>query len=179
MIDLFSTSQILLRDAGFYVRLQSVSGAPVICFEDEALIGFCSFFEEPQELIDRWKAFEGDILSRFAPQIRTAGDKAWNVYCVFLCAVPADGLQKRAVGWIEEDLERTRKVAGCGIASREDLIRVLLPVLPVQYQPVLQQEDLTERLRRRISDIAPQAAHVVLDPTVPASEAVRLLGERP
>ncbi len=179
MIDLLSTSQILLRDAGFSVRLHSLGRTPLVCFEDEVLIGFCSLFETPQELIGRWKAFEGDILGRFAPQIRAAGDKAWNVYCVFLCAAVADGPQKRAVSWIEEDLERTRKVAASGIASREDLVRVLLPVLPVQYQPVLQHEDLTERLLRRISDIAPQATHVVLDPAVPASEAVRLLGERP
>ena len=65
------------------------------------------------------------------------------------------------------------------IASREDLVRVLLPVLPVQYQPALQHEDLTARLQKRIADIAPQAAHSILDLEVPVSEAVRLLGERP
>lgn len=179
MIDLLSTSQILLRDADFTVRLNSVGHVPVVCFEDNALLGFCSAFEQPQELIDGWKAFEREILTRFAPSIRTAGEKAWNVYCVFLCGASADAAQKRAISWIEEDLERTRKIAGCDIASREDLVRVLLPVLPVQYQPALQHEDLTARLQRRIADIAPQAAQALLDLDISATEAARLLGERP
>lgn len=179
MIDLLSTSQILLRNAGFTVRLSSVGHRPVICFEDDALVGFCSLFEQTDELIEGWKAFESEILVRFAADIRAAGEKAWNVYCVFLCGGAGNGRQKRAVGWIEENLERTRKVAACEIASREDLVRVLLPVLPVQYQPALQHEDLTARLQKRIADIAPQAAHTILNLEVPVSEAVRLLGERP
>lgn len=179
MIDLLSTSQILLRDAGFDVRLSSVGHRPVVCFEDNALLGFCSSFDQTNELIEGWKAFESEILNRFAADIRAAGEKAWNVYCVFLCGGAADETQKRAVNWIEEDLERTRKVAACDIASREDLVRAMLPVLPVQYQPALQHEDLTARLQKRIADIAPQAEHAILDLEFPVSEAVRLLGERP
>ena len=179
MIDLLSTSQILLRDAGFTVRLSSVGSRSIACFEDNALLGFCSAFEQADELIRGWKTFESEILNRFAADIRSAGEKAWNVYCVFLCGGSADTVQRRAVSWIEEDLERTRKVAACDIASREDLVRVLLPVLPIQYQPALQHEDLTARLQKRITDIAPQAAHAVLDVDVPVAEAVRLLGERP
>lgn len=178
MIDLLATAQVLLRDGGYSIRLNSVGHAPAFCFEDAAILGFCRSFEGTQELIAGWKTFESEVLARFAPQIRAAGDKAWNVYCVLLCAEPADDGQKRAVSWIEEDLERTRKVAACGIASRVDLIRALLPILPVQYQPVLQQEDLTKRLQRRIADIAPQAQQVVLDQTVPPSEAVQLLAGR-
>ncbi len=178
MIDLLSTSQILLRDAGFTVRLSSVGHRPVVCFEDDALVGFCSAFDRAGELVEGWKAFESEILTRFAADIRAASEKAWNVYCVFLCAGSTDAVQKREVTWVEEDLDRTRKVAACDIASREDLVRVLLPVLPVQYQPALQHEDLTARLQKRIADIAPQAAHAILDPEIPVSEAVRLLGER-
>ncbi|MEA1015160.1 hypothetical protein [Sphingosinicella sp. LY1275] len=179
MIDLLSTSQILLRDGGFAVRLASIDQRPVVCFEDDALFGFCSAFEQPDELMNGWKLFERQILSRFAPNIRAAGEKAWNVYCVLLCGGPATTVQKRAVSWIEEDLERTRKIAGCDIASREDLVRVLLPLLPIQYQPALEPEDLTARLQKRIADIAPLAAHAMLDGDVPVDEAVRLLGERP
>lgn len=178
MIDLLSTSQILLRDAGFRVRLSSVNRRSVVCFEDNALLGFCGAFEQTDELLQSWKSFESEILGRFAVDIRAAGEKAWNVYCVFLCSGVSDTSQRRMVSWIEEDLERTRKVAACDIASREDLARVLLPVLPLQYQPALEQEDLTARLQRRIEDIAPQAAPGILDTNIPVAEAVRLLGER-
>ncbi len=116
------------------------------------------------------------LLTRFAAGFRTAGEKAWNVYCVFLCGSAADSVQNRQVRWIEENLERTRKIAACGLASREDLLRALLPVLPLQYQPVLRAEDVTERLQTRIRTIVPRASHVVLDQAVSPAEVVRLLG---
>lgn len=178
MIDLVSTAQVLLRDADYQVRLSSLRDSPMICFEDEALLGFCCAFPSPGDIIKKWKAYETEILTRFAPNFRAAGDKAWNVYCIFLCdSVPTD-IERRQVAWVEEDLERTRKIASAGIASREDLSRVLLPVLPVQYQPHLLNGDTTERLLRRIRDISPNAADVALDDETPAAEVVRLLGER-
>lgn len=179
MIDVLSPVQVILRSAGFLVRLETLAKAPLVCFEDDAILGFCYSFDQPQDLIEKWKAVEGEILTRFAPHIRGAGDKAWNVYSVFLCPSPANSSQKRAINWIEEDLDRTRKIAGCGIANREDLIRLMLPVLPIQYQPALEQIDLTDRLRRRIGDISPKAAEVALDEATSPTEVVRLLGDRP
>lgn len=178
MIDLLSTSQNLLKDAGFSVRLLSIGRSPVLCFEDSALIGFCCSFDTADDMLNRWKLFETEILTRFAPSFRAAGDKAWNVYCAFLCGSTATPEQKRKVSWIEEGLERTRKIAACGISSREELTRALLPVLPIQYQPVLLDADVTERLKKRIEDISPQVVHIALDPAVSAEEVVRLLGER-
>lgn len=178
MIDLLSTSQVLLRDAGFAVRLSSIQRSTVVCFEDGALIGFCSSFDTPGEMIKLWKQQEQEILARFAPNFRAAGEKAWNVYCIFLSSAPVNAAEKREIGWIEEDLDRTRKIASCGITSREELARVLLPVLPIQYQPVLLNEDATDRLKKRIRDIAPPAEQVALDPAVSAAEVVTLLGGR-
>ena len=51
MIDLMSNSQILLRNAGFTVRLSSAGHRPAVCFEDNALVGFCSSFEQTDELL--------------------------------------------------------------------------------------------------------------------------------
>lgn len=87
-------------------------------------------------------------------------------------------IQSREVRWIEEDLEKTRKIAACGVASREELLRALLPVLPLQYQPVLRPENVTERLESRIRNIAPTAFDFVLDQSVHPAEVVKLLGER-
>ncbi|RJG40826.1 hypothetical protein D3Y55_26710 [Mesorhizobium sp. DCY119] len=150
----------------------------MICFEDEALLGFCCAFPSAGELIKKWKFYETEILTRFAPNFRAAGDKAWNVYSIFLCDSAPTDIERREIAWVEEDLERTRKIAAAGIASREDLTRVLLPVLPIQYQPQLLEGDATERLRKRIRDISPNAAAVALDDDTPAAEVVRLLGER-
>jgi hypothetical protein len=176
MIDLLSTMQVVLREAGFTTRLTSIDRSPVVCFEDDALMGFGSVLSNPGELLEQWKATEMSLLTRYALDFRAAGEKAWNVYCVFLCGASADPSQSRQVRRIEEDLERTRKIAACGLASREDLVRVLLPVLPLQYQPALRAEDVTERLQRRIRTISPRASDVALDEAVPAAEVVRLLG---
>lgn len=178
MIDLLSTCQVLLKEANFTTRLSSLGRSSVVCFEDGALMGFCCTFATPDELLAKWKTTEQEILVRFAPNFRSAGDKAWNVYCVFLCdATPTDE-QKRVIGWIEEDLERTRKIAACGIASREDVTRALLPILPIQYQAVLLDTEVTERLKKRIADISPNAASIALDPSIPVAEVARRLGER-
>jgi len=176
MIDVLSAMQVVLREAGFATRLSSLDRSPIVSFEDDTLIGFGCVFESPDALLARWKTTEKSLLMRYAAGIRTAGEKAWNVYCIFLCGSAADTVHNRQVRWIEEDLEHTRKIAACGLATREDLLRALLPVLPLQYQPVLRPEDVTERLLTRIRTIAPRAAHVMLNPAVSPSEVVRLLG---
>lgn len=179
MIDLLSMAQVVLRDAGFSTRLASLDGTALVCFEDNALVGFCCTFDHPERLLAEWRARELALLTRFAASFRSAGDKAWNVYCAFLCGSQTDPAQTREIRWIEEDLERTRKIAACGIASREELVRVLLPVLPLQYQPELRAEDVTERLRRRIAAIAPNVVEVALDEAVSPVEVVRILGDGP
>ncbi len=176
MMDLISTLQVILREAGFTTHLTSIDRSPIVSFEDDTLMGFGCVFEDPGALLASWKATEMSLLTRYAPSLRTAGEKAWNVYCLFLCSSAAEPDQNRQVRWIEEDLDRTRKVAACGLASREDLVRALLPVLPLQYQPVLRAEDVTERLRTRVRTIAPRASDVALDESVLPAEVVRLLG---
>jgi len=175
MIDVLSTMQVVLREAGFTTRLTSVDRFPVVCFEDDDLMGFGCVFADASALLARWKATEMSLLTRYGTSLRAAGDKAWNVYCLFLCGPDADATQTRQVRWIEEDLEHTRKVTGCGLASREDLVRAMLPLLPLRYQPELQETEVTARLQRRIRTIAPQAAEVVLKEDVAPVEVVRLL----
>jgi len=177
MIDVLSTAQLALRDSGFVPRSRVVGRSTVVCFEDEALIGFCSVFDDVASLLQGWQAREQSILRQFTTSFHQAGDKAWNVYCIFLSAALPNPEEARQVRWIEEDLERTRKIAACGLASRDDVVRALLPVLPLQHQPKLEAEDATERLRRRITTLAPKAGMAALDPIVSPTEVVRLIGE--
>jgi hypothetical protein len=177
VIDLLSTMQAVLRDAGFRTRLISLERSPVLSFEDDIVIGFGCAFDDPDSLLTRWTSLEMSLLMRYAGNLRAAGDKAWNVYCVFLATRPGDTIQNRQIRWIEENLERTRKIAACGVGTREALVRALLPLLPLQFQPTLQAEDITLRLVRRIQSIAPRAAGVFLNEATPADEIARLLRE--
>jgi len=72
-----------------------------------------------------------------AAQFRAAGDKAWNVYSVFVTEARASIEEHRQVRWIEEDLERTRKITATGVIAREDVVKALLPLLPIMAKPVL------------------------------------------
>jgi hypothetical protein len=177
MIDILLTTQVILEQADFTVSLTSMDRSSVLCFEDDTLMGFVFVFEDPAALISGWKATEASLLNRYAPSFRVAGQKAWNVYCVFLCGPAVDRHQSRAIRWIEEDLDRTRKIAGCGLRIREDVSRTLMPILPLQYQPLLQIENATERLESRIRAIAPQASGVVLNDAVAPTQVAQLLGD--
>ena len=178
MIDVFSVLQVVLRDAGLSVRLLSVDRMSVVSFEDEAIIGFACVFDNPNKLLENWKSVEMAVLRRYAPNLRVAGEKAWNVYCVFLSGGAADPIQDRQVRRVDEDLQRTRKIAACGIANREDLIRAILPILPLQFKPMLVPENVTRRLRGRLESIVPNAADFVLDESTPPTEVVPLLREK-
>jgi hypothetical protein len=175
MIDLLSSAQILLREAGFATGLSSIDGSQLVRFEDDTLMGFGWVFTSADEMISHWKAIETALLTQYAPRLRGAGEKAWNVYSVFLSSAGATSSQARQVHWIEENLDRTRKIAACGVTTREELRRALFPLLPLQQKPALRAEDVTERLQRRAAEIAPKASRVVLDDDVPVDEVVRIL----
>jgi hypothetical protein len=167
--------QVVLQQASYRTWLAEAERLTIVCFEDDAVLGFVCIFDDPAILLQRWRSIETAFLVRYAGDLRTAGQKAWNAYSAFLSSGAADSVQARQIRWIEEDLERTRKLAATGVISRDDLVAALLPILPFQYQPRLDVEDLTQRLRKRITVIAPAAADAVLDHTVSATDVVRLL----
>lgn len=176
MTDLLSSLQIVLQEAGYETWLTPVDRFTAVCFEDEAVIGLATVFDDVASLLDRWRGIEAALLSRFAPRLREAEDKAWNVYSLFLTSASADESQARTLSQLEEDLEQTRKIAASGLNDRETIVAAILPVLPLQYRPRLDKEDLAERLRTRIATIAPAAAQAALDDSVPPADVVLLLG---
>lgn len=177
MMDLISWLQIILRQADFRVRLLKLGSDSIVCFEDSSLIGFACEFVSVDDLLARWEFVEDEVVRAFASEFRKAREKAWNVYTVFISSASATSHEKRKVRWVEENLRRTRKIAAVDLRSREELVRALLPVLPLQHRVSVQLEDLSERLRVRISSIAPEAGRTVFDSAVSPEEVARLLGE--
>ncbi|MGH9551937.1 MAG: hypothetical protein ACRD3W_21305 [Terriglobales bacterium] len=178
MMDLSSTLQIVLQEAGYRTSLVSMEHRPnPISFEDDAVMGFAVVFQQPAELLEKWSPIQTALLTRYAAALRKADQKAWNVYSIFLCSAAANETQEREIRLLEEDLQLTRKVAACNLAGHEDVVSALLPVLPIQHHPRLEGDDLTERLRRRIASFAPAAATAALDERVSPIEVIRLLRE--
>src|SRR5438067_237143 len=96
-MNLSSQVQIVLQDAGYRTWLDAIEAGTAICFEDDSAIGFVFIFETPRTLIERWRNIENVLLVRNAGLLRKAGDKAWNVYSVFLTAAHADEVEQRAI----------------------------------------------------------------------------------
>jgi hypothetical protein len=176
-MNLKSQLQIVLQEAGYQTWLTAVNKLGAIGFEDNSVMGFACIFETAEALLQQWRHVETEWLNAHVLSLQKAGDKTWNVYSVFLCDERTTDVQKREINWIEEDLERTRKIATSGITDRASLITALLPLLPLQFQPILDSEDfdLTQRLRKRIRDIAPSIEAVALDEKTSPSEVARLL----
>ncbi|MVT69466.1 hypothetical protein GPL21_30695 [Bradyrhizobium pachyrhizi] len=178
MTDLLSTLQLVLKDGGYQCWLMPVERRAGVTFEDDTLMGFGYVFEDPQSLIEQWRAQEAATLNRYASRFRAANEKAWNIYSIFLCATAAEEAQARVIRQIEEDLDRTRKIAACGVGTVDEVVTALLPIMPLQYRPTLEQEDYAARLRRRIADFAPDAAEAALNEDVPPADVIALLGTK-
>jgi hypothetical protein len=175
MSDVLSLLQGVLQEGGYRTWLTPIDKRTAVCFEDDAVMGFAMLFDEPAALLAGWRDAETAFLRQHGERIRLAGDKAWNVYCVFLTAASATAAEGRMIRLIEEDLERTRKIGASGVSHRDALVGALLPLLPLQQQPVLEREDVAERFRRRVLAIAPSAAEVVLDESVSPKDVARRL----
>ncbi len=180
-MDLKSQLQITLQEAHYSTWLTAVDDLEVIGFEDEAVMGFACIFTDITTMLSHWRDIETRLLVKHAASLQKAGEKTWNVYSVFLSQAAPDTTQAREIRWIEEDQERTRKLASGGVTDQQALVTSLLPLLPLQNQPRLDREDfdVTQRLSRRVSVIAPAVANVALDSRTNVDEVVRLLGVEP
>jgi hypothetical protein len=176
--DTISNVHVVLQNAGFRTREATGAQVPAIAFEDETTLGFVYVFATPKALIEHWRSAEAGLLSKYAANFRIAGDKAWNVYSVFIAEQRGTDQQCRAVRWIEEDLEKTRKITATGVGARDDVVTALLPLLPIVSKPVLIPEDSAVRLQRRIDAIAPEISAIALDDDVPASDVAAILRDQ-
>jgi hypothetical protein len=179
MTEVLSMVQVVMQNANY--RTWEIGGSknPIIGFEDEATMGFVCSFDTPRQMIDNWRETEAMLLARYAAHFRAAGDKAWNVYSVFVSEARASDEERREVRWIEEDLERTRKITATGVVARDDVLKALLPLLPIIAKPLLASEDSTQRLLRRIEVISPRVRDVALDDSIsPAEVAARLRNDQ-
>lgn len=175
MSDMLSLVQGVLQEGGYRTWLAPIEKRTGVCFEDDAVMGFAVLFDDTTSLLAGWRNAEAAFLNMHGDDIRGGGDKAWNVYSVFL-ATASGPSTARDIRQIEEDLERTRKIAASGVSHREALIAALLPLLPLQQQPALDREDVAERFRRRVVAIAPSAAEILLNESVHPKDVARRLG---
>ena len=78
---------------------------------------------------------------------------------------------------IEEDFVSTRKIARCGLSTKEDVRRALLPLLPLQ-QIVTVGGDMQPDLRSRLTELPSDALAALFGTSSPPEIAAMLLEEK-
>ncbi|WP_084204383.1 hypothetical protein [Leisingera daeponensis] len=175
-MDIANQAEIVLRNEQYETWSWSGPNGPVTCFESAAAMGFVHVFETSAALIAGWPGTQHTTLARYAASLRGAGDKAWNVYSVFLTAERAPS-NARVVERIEEDFTLTRKIARTAVTTTEDVERALTPLLRIRAQPLLGATNFEDRLRTRLKDVPANAVTAFLNET-PAVNVARILGAK-
>lgn len=151
MVELRPLIDFLLRQAGYRTEISKYSWASVLAFENESIIGFAFVFDKVTDLLAHWQAYEFNILRAKSKELVMAANKSWNVYCVFLTDADASEDEARQVLRIEENLERTRKIARAVINSEVAAREALLSLFPLQSHPKLSGSDYRDVLKERIN----------------------------
>lgn len=176
--EILSSIHVVLQNANYRTWDIRAGSIPTIGFEDETVMGFVCVIDTPRRIVESWRDIETQLINRHASRFRDAGEKAWNVYSVFITEVKATGEERREVRWIEENLERTRKITATGVNSRGEIVKALLPIMPIIAKPLLNPEDAAQRLLRRIEIISPSIQDIVLDDKISPTEVIERLRGR-
>lgn len=171
-LDLVSS---VLKDAG-YTSFQ-VASTSLLCvaFENDVSFGFVHCFEKTEDLLENWKAEKEQVLSKFQFQLRSAGQKAWNAYSVFLAFGRSTNDQIALMARIEEDLSGTRKIARSIERTLDGVRSGLLPLLLIQNPPILGPVDMVEEIRARSAGLPKKSVEAFLV-GAPNTEILRLMG---
>jgi hypothetical protein len=155
-MDIPTQAEIVLREAQYVTWPWSGGPVPAICFEGSTVVGFLHVFSSAEALLTGWERAQESALGRHAVALRSAGNKAWNVYSVFLAERGTAEFSRR-IERIEEDFSLARKIARANIQTNGDLVRALLPLLRIRAQPTLGNAHYSDRVRARLKDIPARA----------------------
>lgn len=165
----------VLDGAGYFHFEVDSPTISCIGFENDLNLGFIHCFQTTEELLNKWLSQNDEVLSRFQFQLRTAGEKSWNVYSVFLSTGPSTEQQNILMGRIEEDLSGTRKIMRAILPDIDGARTGLLPLLGIQNPPILGPVDMIEEISNRTSGLPSKAVHAFLN-FAPNTEILRLMG---
>ena len=161
-MDLKKETEIVLRDAGYHTWPWENGPVPVVCFENDAILGFTYFFGTAAEMQEGWEAAQNAALARFRLALKGAGEKAWNIYSVFLSEAPADERVTVELDRIEENFRQTRKIVRTGIEARAHLVGALIPLLPIRNTPTIDESNFEARLAATLEKIHPEGSRAFL-----------------
>ena len=146
--------------------------------ENGTLLGFVIAYDTAGDLLSHWSDDTDRLVAQRQFQLRAAGIKAWNIYVLLLTPERANYAQAVALSSIEEDFAGLRKIARAGCKHGPDILRALLPLMPLQSAPVLDAIDSQGEIRQRTTELYPN----VVDAFLSAADThivVQLLEDEP
>ena len=164
MSDLLLSSTEVLRSFGYAVSTFEVEGRTAAGFEDETTLGFVFAYADVVELCSLWERDIASAAARHGLALRRAGQKAWNVYGVFLGGGSINEIDAVRLSMIEENLTATRKIARSGLTDTAAVREALLTLLPIQSVPLLDAVDMPAEIRLRASELPARVLDVFLAP---------------
>lgn len=164
MSDLLLSGTDVLRSFGYSVFTFEIEGRTAAGFEDETALGFVFAYADVDELCSLWQRDIDSAASRHGLALRRAGQKAWNVYAVFLGGGSINETGAVRLSMIEEDLTATRKIARSGLTDAAAVREALLTLLPIQSAPLLEAVDMPAEIRLRASELSARTLEAFLAP---------------
>src|SRR6266480_2634591 len=142
-------AQQLLPTQGFRARIAD-KRSDWLLFEDAAVAGVIIQYPTVSALLEGWDKAQSAYLSSNHARLGEASYKAWNLYTVLLTSDDNPLLNGMALA-LEENFVSTRKLVGVGIADQSDLLRLLLPLLPLQNLVFAKEDDAKTILAERLT----------------------------
>lgn len=142
--------QIILEKAGYNIQ-QINKYDESLLFEDDCLLGLIAIHNNLDDILAKWEEKQDYFLNHYASKLRNEPYKAWNAYSIFLTQEKASPEIRKKIFDIEEDLRGTRKIIGDSIKTGDELVRCLLPLLPIQKIVKLDFELSSNRLQKKLN----------------------------
>lgn len=174
MIDILHVARETLTQAGYSVDRVGSDARPALAFEGDAYLGFVFSYPNIPTLQALRVSDANQLIARFTPELRAAGEKAWNVYVVWLAGGDATDIQEAELALLEENLAGTRKVAVGGIQMASDVDAALANLLPLKTPPALNAVDVPAEIRSRTTELDPRAVQSFLS-SASASQVAQAL----
>lgn len=148
-----SAAESVLSGAGYQISHRDEA---CFYFEDESVMGAVFVFDTVANLLENWSTIHARFLNINASNLRSAPEKAWNLYSVFLSPGLASSDQAHQLALLEEDFRATRKLGKAGVTGEDEATTALLPLLPLQNEVNLGVPDIEQDLKGRL-DLSPAA----------------------
>jgi hypothetical protein len=133
-------AQSVLQDGAYRLStdLPLASSLGDLCFigEDQFGVVLVVAYETWSSLSDGWREAQAILVKLLTDKLNRGNPKAWEGYLVLLTPSPSGA--ERAEDEIRYDTSRVRKIVGTGESIRfiDDLLDVLMPLLPLNTTEV-------------------------------------------